>query len=189
MMSATTALGFDDLFEIGDIDTFLNKAQEKCRHKLRGKTFAGMEKEDVTQEIMIKLYNALDKYDAEKAKMSTFVDHLIENKIKDMYRKCMSEKNLSVVNAVQLVCTDLGASDESDGTDTALTLGHAGFAFENFEFVTDIMENMKLNDREKEIFKLRTSGYEFVEIAAMLGVSKARISQLWKAIREKYEAL
>lgn len=188
-MSGTTAMGFDDLFAIGDIDAFLDKAQEKCRQKLRGKTFAGMEKEDVTQEVMIKLYNALEKYDAEKAKMSTFVDHLIENKIKDMYRKCMSEKNLSVVNAVHLVCTDMGGNDESDGVDTGLTLGHVGFAYENFEFVTDIMENMKLNDREKEIFKLRTSGYEFVEIAGILGVSKARVSQLWKAIREKYEAL
>ncbi|WFR60404.1 sigma-70 family RNA polymerase sigma factor [Paenibacillus amylolyticus] len=188
-MSATTAMGFDDLFEIGDIDMFLNKAQEKCRHKLRGKTFAGMEKEDVTQEIMIKLVNSLDKYDAEKAKMSTFVDHLIENKIKDMYRKCMSEKNLSVVNAAQIMCTDQGGGEESEGSDIALALGHTGFAYENFEFVTDIMENMKLNEREKQIFKLRISGYEFVEIAGILGVSKARISQLWKAIREKYEAL
>ncbi|MGO4731670.1 sigma-70 family RNA polymerase sigma factor [Paenibacillus sp. 2KB_22] len=188
-MSATTAMGFDDLFEIGDIDMFLNKAQEKCRHKLRGKTFAGIEKEDVTQEIMIKLVNSLDKYDSEKAKMSTFVDHLIENKIKDMYRKCMSEKNLSVVNAVQIMCTDQSGGDESESSDIALALGHAGFAYENFEFVTDIMENMRLNEREKQIFKLRTSGYEFVEIAGMLGVSKARISQLWKAIREKYEAL
>ena len=94
-----------------------------------------------------------------------------------------------MVNAVQIMCTDQGGGDESEGSDIALALGHAGFAYENFEFVTDIMENMRLNEREKQIFKLRTSGYEFVEIAGMLGVSKARISQLWKAIREKYEAL
>nr|WP_154957606.1 sigma-70 family RNA polymerase sigma factor [Paenibacillus xylanexedens] len=187
-MSATTAMGFDALFEIGDMDLFLNKAQEKCRHKLRGKTFAGMEKEDVTQEILIKLMSSLDKYDSEKAKMSTFVDHLIDNKIKDMYRKCMSEKNLSVVNAAQIMTTDHGG-DESDGTDMAVVLGHTGFAYENFEFLTDIMENMRLNDREKHIFRLRTSGYEFVEIAAIQGVSKARISQIWKGIRAKYEAL
>lgn len=43
-MSATTAMGFDDLFEIGDIDMFLNKAQEKCRHKLRGKHLQGWRK-------------------------------------------------------------------------------------------------------------------------------------------------
>ncbi|PZT56297.1 sigma-70 family RNA polymerase sigma factor [Paenibacillus silvae] len=188
IMSATTAMGFDALFETGDIDMFLNKAQEKCRHKLRGKTFAGMEKEDVTQEILIKLVNSLEKYDADKAKMSTFVDHLIDNKIKDMYRKCTSEKNLSVVNAAQITTTDSGG-DEGDGGERALVFGHTGFAYENFEFLTDIMENMGMNDREKEIFKLRTSGYEFVEIAAIMRVSKARISQIWKGIRVKYEAL
>lgn len=187
-MSVTSTMGFDKLFAIGDMDAFLNKAQEKCRQKLKGKTFAGMEKDDVTQEVMIKLYNSLEKYDAEKAKMSTFVDHLIDNKIKDMYRKCMTEKNLSVVNAVQVVSTDLDIDDERS-SQPGITLGHKGYAYENFEFVTDIMENMKLNEREKEIFRLRTSGYEFVEIADILGVSKARISQLWKAIRIKYEAL
>ncbi|MGQ8874671.1 sigma-70 family RNA polymerase sigma factor [Paenibacillus sp. TSA_86.1] len=188
MMLATTAMGFDQLFEIEDMDMFLNKAQEKCRHKLRGKTFAGMEKEDVTQEILIKLVNSLDKYDADKAKMSTFVDHLIDNKIKDMYRKCMSEKNLSVVNAAQIMTTDHGG-EEGTGKVMAPVLGHTGFGYENFEFLTDIMENMSLNDREKQIFKLRTYGYEFVEIAAIQGVSKARISQIWKGIRSKYEAL
>lgn len=186
---STTTMGFDELFAIGDMNAFLNKAQDKCRQKLKGKTFAGMEKEDVTQEVMIKLYKSLDQYSAEKAKMSTFVDHLIDNKIKDMYRKCMSEKNLNVVNAVQVVSTDLDVEDETADTSMGLTLGHEGYAFENFEFVTDIMENMKLNEREKEIFKLRSNGYEFVEIASILGVTKARISQLWKGIREKYEAL
>ncbi|ATO48553.1 sigma-70 family RNA polymerase sigma factor [Brevibacillus laterosporus] len=185
---STTTLGFDELFAIGDMDAFLSKAQDKCRKKLRGKTFAGMEKNDVTQEVMIKLYKSLDKYDADKAKMSTFVDHLINNKIKDMYRKCMSEKNLSVVNAVQILSTDLDTDDENVNG-ASFVLGHEGYGFENFEFVTDIMDNMKLNDREKEIFKLRSSGYEFVEIAEILGVSKPRVSQLWKGIREKYEAL
>ena len=84
--------------------------------------------------------------------------------------------------------TDHGG-EESDGTDMALVLGHTGFAYENFEFLTDIMENMRLNDREKQIFRLRTSGYDFVEIAAIQGVSKARISQIWKGIRSKYETL
>lgn len=188
-MNTTATMGFDELLAIGDMDAFLRKAQDKCRHKLKGQTFAGMDKEDVTQEVMIKLYKSLDQYDAQKAKLSTFVDHIIDNKIKDMYRKCMSEKNLNVVNAIQVVSTDLDTEDEADGGEGMLTLGHEGYAYENFEFITDIMENMQLTDREKEIFKLRSSGYEFVEIADILGVSKARISQIWKGIREKYEAL
>ncbi|WMT39260.1 sigma-70 family RNA polymerase sigma factor [Paenibacillus sp. D2_2] len=186
-MSTTMSMGFDELFAIGDVDAFLSKAEEKCRQKLRGKTFAGMEKEDVTQEVLIKLYRSLDQYDVTKARMSTFVDHLIDNKIKDMYRKCMTEKNLNVVNAIQVISTDLDIDDET-GNGVGIALGHEGYAYENFEFVTDIMENMELNDREKKIFKLRSTGYEFVEIADILGVSKARVSQLWKGIREKYEA-
>jgi len=183
----STTMGFDELFAIGDMDAFLEKAQLKCRQKLRGKTFAGMEQEDVTQEVMIKLYNSLDKYDADKARVSTFVDHLIDNKIKDMYRKCMTSKNLNVVNAVQILSSssDVVETDGNNGT----VLGHEGYAYENFEFITDIMENMQLNEREKEIFKLRSSGYEFVEIADIFGLSKPRISQIWKGIRDKYEAL
>lgn len=75
MMSSRTAMGFDALFEIGDRNIFLNKAQEKCRH-MGGKTFAGMEKEEVAQEILNKLKSSLDKHDSDKSNMSTFVDQL-----------------------------------------------------------------------------------------------------------------
>ncbi|MDM5335703.1 hypothetical protein QUF84_00130 [Fictibacillus enclensis] len=46
---------------------------------------------------------------------------------------------------------------------------------------------MNLNEREQEIFHLRTQGYEFVDIAEMMGVTKARILQVWKGIKAKYE--
>lgn len=186
-MANNTTMGFDELFAIGDVENFLAKAKEKTAKKLAGKTFAGMEKDDVVQEVLIKIHRSMGKFDSDVARASTFVDHVIDNMIKDMYRKCMTEKNLVVVNAAELVTTYNEEEEEYGSLTGSRQIGEIDVEFENVELITDIMENLGLNDREKEIFRLRSEGYEFVEIADHLGVSKARISQIWSSIRKKYE--
>lgn len=176
-------LGFNELYGIGDVDSFLSKTKEKCEQKLRGKKFAGMDKDDVIQEVLIKVHKSLDKYDSEKAKMSTYVDHVIENMIKDCYKKCGAEKNLMIINALEI---EDSYSWEGEESSSGVHVGVTDIGYLKVELSMDININLNLNAREQEIYDLRTRGYEFIEIAEIIGVSKARISQIWKGVKEKF---
>lgn len=191
-MSAASAQTFDELFALEEMDAFLKKAQEKCRAKVGHQKFAGMETDDVVQEVLIKVYRSMQRYDGTLSKVSTYVDHVMDNMIRDCLRKAGSKSNLSLVNALDLL--ESTADPErcnSDGQDVSWSYiaGCSEPGYERMELITDVMENMHLNKREQEVFRLRLTGYEFMEIAEKIGVSKARVSQIWKSIREKYVSL
>jgi len=170
----------DEMLEKGLVDEFLEKVQEKCNIVLKTKKFAGLEREDVAQEILIKVYRSMSKFDKSKATASTFVDYIISNVIKDIYRKAGSKKNLSIVNALSI------DNREDEDTNNSIQVGTVSFKYENTEIILDIMNNMGLDDREKEVFRLRAAGFEFEEIGNALGLTKSRISQIWTGIKNKY---
>ncbi|MGA4519294.1 sigma-70 family RNA polymerase sigma factor [Solibacillus silvestris] len=180
---------FDQLFEAGEIDLFLSKAKEQCEKKLRGRTFAGMEQEDVVQEVLIKVYKSLSSYDSAKAKLSTYIDRVIENMIKDSYKKCGSYKNLANINAMEIEDSyqDNGEEYGMGSSSNSISIGFNDMGYMRFEVFTDIKENDRLTKRERVILQLHYKGYEKVEIAEKLGVTKARISQIWKEMMEKMD--
>lgn len=179
-------LTMEEAFALNEVNAFLDSVQKVCQKKLRNKFFPGMEIDDVIQEILIKVYNSMHNYDENKAKLTTFIHNVIDNKIKDCYRKAQSNKNLSVVNAVNV--RTVSVFDEEDN-DFELSIPSMESGYDDFEFLIDIMQYMDLTEREKEIFKLRCAGYTFKEISDFQGCSKAYISQVWKRIKNKYEAL
>lgn len=185
MNAAAKDLGFDELFDMGDIDLLLEKTKEKCEQKLRGQRFAGMEKDDVVQEVLIRVHRSLDRYDSEKAKVSTYVEHVMDNMIKDCFRKAGSIKNLMVVNSADILHE---YSADNNANTNGVQLGDVDAGFTLVDLEQDISIHLNLNSRERQIFRLRTQGYEFVEIAEMLGVTKSRISQIWKKILIKYNS-
>lgn len=177
----------DQLFNSNEIDLFLSKAKERCEKKLVGRTFAGMEQDDVVQEVLIKVYKSLASYDSNKSKLTTYVDRVIENMIKDSFKKCGSYKNLVNVNAVEIDDT-VGFSFELDEPSTyphSVSVGFNDLKFLEWEISIDIKNNTQLTQRERTILSLHYRGYEKVEIAQILGLSKARITQIWKEIIKK----
>lgn len=186
MSLQSVSVGLDELYAMGEVEELLAKVKKKCEIKLKGKRFAGMEHEDVIQEVLIKTYKALDKYDKSLAKVNTFVNSIIDNMIKDCYKATMSGKNLAVVNAIDIA----GSVQSEEGEEGAcLQIGVEDRGFENCEVLMDIMDNMGLDDRERQVFRLRSAGYEYKEIAAIVGMSKSRVQQIWKSIVTKYENL
>jgi RNA polymerase sporulation-specific sigma factor len=179
---------YDELFATGDMDLFLEKVQKHTAAKIGSKRFAGMDTEDVVQETVFKVYRSLDLYNSETSRMSTYVDHVIENMIRDCLRKCGSGKNLMVVNADEIVVnydpSELGSDERS-----TLQVGSIDYGYQNAEVMMDVMNNMGLTDREKQIFQLYVEGYEFVEIAKVIGVTKSRMSQIWSKIKSKYNQM
>jgi RNA polymerase sporulation-specific sigma factor len=179
-------MGYDELLAVGDMDKFLTKAKEMCEVKIHATDFVGMEKEDVVQEVLLSVYRAVDAYDSSRAKASTFFENVINNRIRDCLRK--AKTNMPLCLAVELVESPEDISNDSGSTHKSnAVLKSVDGDYGCSEYEIDFMENIGLNDREKQIFKLRCAGYEFTEIATMLGLTKARISQLWKGVIKKYE--
>ncbi|WP_145052630.1 sigma-70 family RNA polymerase sigma factor [Paenibacillus xylanexedens] len=186
------ALSFDELFALGEVDEILRKSEEKVKIKTQHMRFAGIGKDDVVQEALIKVYTALNSYDSSKSRVSTFLDHVIDNSIRDTLRKVGSERNLRTVNALSLSTNGtvenmdpqevgLLASELSAGTRLAVV--EPGYG--TFEIMEDIMHNLDLTDRQKEVIRLYTSGYSLKEIAEIFHVSRSRMSQIWSRIVAK----
>lgn len=185
MTNTTKKMGFDEILETGEIDLLIEKVQDVCAIKLRNQVIPGMEHDDIIQEVSLKVFRVMDGYDKETAKASTYFDNVISNMIKDCYRRAMSQKNLALCNAYEY--SEATTSEDSDEPAKTVAVGSVDHDYEYTEYMIDIMENMGLTDREKEIFTLRCNGYEFQEIAEKFGVSKPRMTQLWSKIRAKYE--
>lgn len=173
----------EELFDAGEIDAILEKSMQKTEMKLRGKSFAGMEQEDVQQEMLIKIYKSLNKYDESKSRIGTYIDFIIDNTLKDMYKKCGSEKNLANVNALEI--EDSYSEEQEAEASFGIHYGLADAGYLETDIMLDMQRNVELNAREREIIRLHMEGYAHVEIAEKLGITKARISQLWKIIMQK----
>ncbi|SNS21248.1 RNA polymerase sigma factor, sigma-70 family [Anaerovirgula multivorans] len=173
----------DEMVLVNDIDAILLKTKELCNFKMRGKFTGGMEADDVAQEAMIKVYRFMDMYDPARSKFGTFVDRVVSNVINSMIDRSNTKKNVMVTEAVSIVPTfEQGSVSEQQLL--SLTSDEVGY----FEVeLTMLVDSLGLTTKEKEVFELRCAGYSFVEIAQLTGCSKARISQIWKNIREKYE--
>jgi RNA polymerase sporulation-specific sigma factor len=185
----TAQLSYDELHAIGEMDLFLAKAIKHVKVKLGTVKLAGMEADDVAQEAVIKVYNSLAKYDASASKLTTYVNHVIDNMIRDCLRKAGSTKNLMVTNADEIICNYDNTADLSVGEDISIQYGVKDMGYENTEDFIDATEHMNLTAQEKKVFVLRMEGYEFVEIAESMGVSKSRLSQVWSSVKAKYEKM
>lgn len=182
---------FDELLALGEMEMFLEKVKQHTESKIRGKQLAGTEVDDVVQEVLIKVYQSVELFDSNKASAATYFDRIIDNKIRDCLRLMGTETNLAFVNSASIVddrwYTNNGASEL---TENEVVLAGDCSTYSCVEYIYDIVNNnMGLTEKEMQIFKLRAAGYNFVEIAHILGYTKARISQLWKGIIVKFETL
>jgi RNA polymerase sporulation-specific sigma factor len=175
----------DELLEIKETEEFLKTVQSFCRKKLSSVYYLNeYDKEDITQNVLIKVYKALDKYDKSVSKASTYFDVIVTNGIKSCLREINKENNK--LNSSALALVEYYEPDESDEPSHLKTeVTDDSSIFDTVDSVIDFMENSGLSEKEKKIFSLRYEGFEFQDIAQMLGYTKARISQLWKGIVEK----
>jgi len=170
----------DELLMAGDINGFLAKMERILNYKLAGKSFAGVEMEDVTQEVLLKVYKSISAYDSTRTKANTFFNKVADNKIKDVFRSLGSESNLRSVNYAPLM---VGGDDEDSSV-----LNFDGYIQEDFEYnilVHDVLHNYGLSDIEKSIFELRAQDYTYTEIAGILNTSKQAVSYHKKGIEAK----
>ena len=175
---------YDELLALGELDLFLEKVRNHTSKKIRNRDFAGMEREDVIQEVLIKVYKSIESFDPSKSKASTFVDHVIENKIKDCLRSAGSESNLCNVNSVPLI-DDTSGEEYIEGT-IIIPVEESMYSY--IEYLQDI-KNIDLTEKETEVVKLKIAGYNNTEIANILGCTRATVHNIWNKIKDKFEVL
>ncbi len=167
--------------DLAYVEEVLQRTREVCKYKLNNKEFIGMEKDDVLQEIQIKVLKSLEKYDSNKSKLTTYLESIIENMIIDCYRKATSQKNLMLLTSVELT------EDHVDNPrHKKIFASYSENGYGMADIMIDIHNHMGFNEREKIIFQMRLAEYTFNEIAAVIGCTKERVFQLWKEMKNKY---
>ena len=132
------------------------------------------EVEDIAQDVFLKVFRAIDKYDASRAKFTTWVYTFVRNHCYDVLKKR------------RLPLTSLTATDESEGQieltdDRELTPEPAA---SNSELGTKIGEALAtLTEDQRMVFILREyEGLDYAAISSVTGVSEGTVkSRLFRA--------
>lgn len=156
-------------------------------HKYFRKQIAEREYGDIAGIGMIGLMKAIKNFKPEKGHaFSTYAVPMIHGEI-NRYLRDYREDGIHVQRSkrgviIPLVPLDAPVTDESETPVSAL-LGEEEDTTEVFlsEFL-DVLEN-----REREVCKMRVDGLVQEQIAEILGISQSQISRILKVIKEKYE--
>jgi RNA polymerase sporulation-specific sigma factor len=161
-----------------DVEGILLKVREHTMKKLRARqhNFKGMEYDDVVSEVTVKVFTGLKTYDPNRSKISTFIDHVIENRIKDCYG--MSSK-------ADLAVSSLQDGDDDDSQDIIEFIPDETDDYASLSLLLDIENDVNLTSMEKKIIYERLNGREFQEIGFDFGYKKSRFSQIVKGIKTK----
>lgn len=173
-------LTLDEMLVMGDIENFLGAIRKIASIKVRNKSFAGCEPEDVVQEVLMKVYTSIEAYDPNKTKATTFFNVVIDNKLKDIFKSLSSNANLMVANHVPLTVGD----DDDDHAQLEFALEDET-EYACTDLMYDMLTNYNLTELEQKILKLKVVEFTNTEIAEMLGMSKQALNYHNKNLLKK----
>jgi RNA polymerase sporulation-specific sigma factor len=180
-------MNYDDYLVKGDVDAILESVRKVCGIKLRSSIVNNDDHEDVTQEIVYKVFTLLDRYDKSRGKLTTYVRSIADTCIKDYYRVANRKINKALVKG------DPSESSYADKfkhypTQDNLFAGDFGSIDCNFsisELYIDIERNTEITSKELFVLKLKVAGYKNKEVAKVLKCTDARVCQLWSSVQKK----
>lgn len=147
---------------------------------IRGKVFCfspmGIDSDDLLQEGLLGLLDAINKYDSSRgASFKTFANTCIDNKISSALRRSSNKSN-AIFNKYQQI------SEEMPSNDSAI-FDH----FEVKEQLLSLYSNMDsiLSDFEKEVMIMIMAGYSYKSIAAATGKDVKSIDNCVQRMRKK----
>ncbi len=158
------------------IDYIIEKYKELVRKKAGSMFILGADKEDLIQEGMIGLYNAVRDYDAGRdASFYTFADLCVS---RQMYKavEAQNRKKHAPLNSYISIYED--ESDKGDGEKSGIPemlIAKAGMSPEDEVIDRDETEQLEkkiyesLSDFEQKVLNLRLTGIEYTDIAKILG--------------------
>ena len=147
----------------------------------------GYELNDLIQEGMIGLSNAISDYQNQKdTKFSTFANICINRSIISFIRDFNRQKHQLLNSSLSIDSRDLSGRSLLDFlNDTSAANPENSFVL--LEEQEELKEKMKQNltSREKEVFDLRLEGFSYQEIALLLNISKKSVDGTISRIKQK----
>lgn len=165
--------------------------KDTVKHKATALFITGGDKDDLIQEGMIGLFNAVRDFDLERnVKFTTFASICIERQMQNAIKASNRQKNLPL-NAYISLDQPVGTGDEGD-----MTIGdnlaaddfyNPEYAYLNREEIQTINEDAKhkLSPFEKEVFALSQKGQNYKQIATALKKSPKSIDNALTRIKKK----
>lgn len=165
--------------------------KDTVKHKATALFITGGDKDDLIQEGMIGLFNAVRDFDLERnVKFTTFASICIERQMQNAIKASNRQKNFPL-NAYISLDQPVGTGDEGD-----MTIGdnlaaddfyNPEYAYLNREEIQTINEDAKhkLSSFEKEVFALSQKGQNYKQIATALKKSPKSIDNALTRIKKK----
>ncbi len=167
--------------------TLLYRYKDKVKGFCRGFFIVGAEIDDLIQEGMIGLYNAIQTYKTSSVSFKTYAFACIRNKIKDAIKFANRKKNLFLNEAISIYQT-IEKEDENSFSSmdflASNTLNPEEQLISN-EFANVVLNDIKSNfsDLEFKILLLFLQGKTYDSIANDLSISTKKVDNSLAKIR------
>jgi len=157
------------------INTFMPYIQKKA-DSLKAQ---GLDSEDLVQEGLIGLFNALETYSEERgARFSTYAIACINNGIKTALRQAARLKHVPLNSALPLSEQEEGDAGEGYSPE------ELAIAAEGYAALTSQI-NSTLSDFEREVLVLLLEGYDYKAAAERLGSTPKSVDNAIQRARRK----
>lgn len=174
------------------MDYIMKKYKNLVRKNAQNMYILGAEEQDLIQEGMIGLFNAIKDYDSGRdASFFTFADLCISRRMYNAIKASKREKHTPLNNYVSLY----GDNDDKnlDGKSGVIELLSAGeisnpenllIDKENVERIENLVEQ-ELSNFEKQVFDLYITGMKYGQIAKVLGKDEKSTDNALQRIKNK----
>lgn len=187
-------MGFDHLFQ--DRDSFASQLiRQKARQLVRHPGFSKSEREDIEQELRIELVQKYRCFDPDRARETTFIARVVENKVISLIRARVAEKRDFRRDARSLNETvsdaEGGQVEQAQTLDAAAARAHTGQARrsdeEQAQLRFDMAEVLKaLPDDLRPLAELLMEMSEYAA-SRVLGKSRRQVANDVARLRELFE--
>lgn len=172
-------------------EELIEKYRDMVRHIARKYFLLQADNEDLEQEGLIGLYEAIRSFDASKGSFSSHAWRCIERRIQNVITRANTEKRKLPDTAVMYSIdekTDSGEWDKMepmDPTQDPEAISVTNDTFERFRYAL----SKQLSPIERDVLALLYEDYDYKQIARKLGKDPKSIDNAIQRIRKKAKAL
>ena len=173
------------------MDFLISKYRVMVKSKARTYFIIGGDTEDLIQEGMIGLYNAIRDYDKEKSKFSTFADVCVSRQILSAVKSASRKKHMPLNTYISLN-NMTGYGSEGEGTNILDIIKNSSTTNPESLIIGEENKNSiiahiytSLSKLEKNILFLYLSGKSYSEIAELTNKNEKSVDNALQRVKKK----
>ena len=169
----------------------LLKKYERLVEKIAGKYFiAGGDKNELSQEGMVGLLNAIDGFSLDKdVPFSAFASTCIKRKIVTAIKNSTRQKHIPLNSSISLTQEAFGDSEDGRQVMDMIEIATPDVAdtIAAKEMLSQVYAKMGsvLSPLEKDVFRYRLNGYSYEQMAKLIGTTEKAVDNAVQRIKGK----